>query len=326
MNMKYSADTCVHCHLCQKNCAFLNKYKIDIGDTDQLQKLAMHCFLCGKCSLVCPKGIDGREIVLNMRKKKVSERSGKLEEKGYGLLLWEKKDYRFRNYKHVKGGSVLFTGCNFPAFYPETMKYLSELLQQKAQMGTVIDCCGKPVAELGLQKEEERILSDMNRRLEQMGVQEIVMLCPNCYHFLKDRLCVNVTDIYRKLAELGLGKQIEEAITIFPPCPDRKDETLLKNMRTFLKKEPILEQDVQCCGLGGCAATKEPKIAAKMPGEMDKEQKLYTYCASCSGALTKKGYDANHLLLKILGKEEKPDIRRSFFNRVKLRYWRKKKR
>lgn len=35
---------CVHCHICQKNCVFLAKYGIDIGDTDRLNELAYHCF------------------------------------------------------------------------------------------------------------------------------------------------------------------------------------------------------------------------------------------------------------------------------------------
>ena len=54
------ADKCIHCHVCQENCSFLKKYGLDIGDTEKLNKLAYHCFLCGKCSEVCPVGIDGQ--------------------------------------------------------------------------------------------------------------------------------------------------------------------------------------------------------------------------------------------------------------------------
>ena len=43
------ADKCIHCHVCQENCSFLKKYGLDIGDTEKLNKLAYHCFLCGKC-------------------------------------------------------------------------------------------------------------------------------------------------------------------------------------------------------------------------------------------------------------------------------------
>lgn len=60
--------------------------------------------------------------------------------------------------------------------------------------------------------------------------------------------------------------------------------------------------------------------------DLDRRQTVYTYCASCSGAFTRKGYKAEHLLLKILGREETADVKKSLLNRVKSRYWRKKKR
>ena len=90
-------DKCIHCHLCQKRCSFLTKYKADIGDTVKLRELAYHCFLCGICSQVCPIGIDGRGIILDMRRTEVEENNGKCREKGYAMLLLEKKNYIFRN-------------------------------------------------------------------------------------------------------------------------------------------------------------------------------------------------------------------------------------
>lgn len=325
---KKTADpsACVHCHLCQKSCAFLGKYEIDIGDTERLRELAMHCFLCGKCTRVCPKGIDGRDVILKMRRQAAEENGGRPKEKGYGMLLWEKRDYRFRNYKNAGGKSVLFPGCNFPSFYPETTRYLARLLRERAGMGTVFDCCGKPVAELGMGAEEERILADMDRRLEQAGVEEVVMLCPNCYHFLQGRLQAKVTDIYSKLQELGLGQKVPGQLKVFPPCPDRKDRELLGRIRPFLEEEPLLEETVQCCGLGGCGSVREPELAAKMTEPIERGETICTYCASCSGAFARKGYRAEHLLLKILGREETPDTGRSLLNRVKSAYWREKKR
>ena len=89
-------DKCIHCHLCQKHCSFLTKYGADIGDTVKLRELAYHCFLCGKCSEVCPIGIDGRGTILDMRRTEVEENGGKCREKGYAMLLLEKKNYIFR--------------------------------------------------------------------------------------------------------------------------------------------------------------------------------------------------------------------------------------
>lgn len=320
------AGACVHCHLCQKNCSFLGKYQIDIGDTDSLRELSYHCFLCGRCSQVCPKGIDGRQIVLNMRRQSVEENGGKLREKGYGMLLWEKKDYRFRNYKNARGKSVLFPGCNFPSFFPETTRYLAGLLREKAGMGVVFDCCGKPVAELGMKGEEERILREMDQRFQEAGVEEVVMLCPNCYHFLKDRLSVKLTTIYKKLEELGLGQKVSGEAQMFLPCPERDGQEMLRDIRPFLVEKIQVTDGGQCCGLGGSAGVKEPNLAGRMPESIDRSETFYTYCASCSGNLARKGYmNTEHILIKILGRDEKPDTKGSLWNRIKSGYWKEKK-
>ena len=55
--MKESVTGCTHCGVCTENCEFLKKYDLTIGDTEKLSKMAYHCFLCGKCSKVCPQEI-----------------------------------------------------------------------------------------------------------------------------------------------------------------------------------------------------------------------------------------------------------------------------
>ena len=91
MKSKNDVSECIHCHVCQKHCEFLKKYGIDIGDTEKLKELSYHCFLCGKCTEVCPIGIDGRDYILKLRRENVREAEGTFREKGYGMLLKEKK-------------------------------------------------------------------------------------------------------------------------------------------------------------------------------------------------------------------------------------------
>ena len=105
---------------------------------------------------MCPANIDGKTLVLQMRRDKVSENDGKIAGKGYDSTLIEKKNYLFKNYKHATGKSVLFTGCNFPSLYPETTIKLAEMLKEKAGIGIIFDCCGKPVSELGIKKRKRR--------------------------------------------------------------------------------------------------------------------------------------------------------------------------
>ncbi len=70
MKNNNTVEACTHCHVCQNQCEFLKKYGIDIGDTEKLKELSYHCFLCGKCTEVCPENIDGREYILNLRREK----------------------------------------------------------------------------------------------------------------------------------------------------------------------------------------------------------------------------------------------------------------
>lgn len=335
---KTNASECIHCHLCQKNCDFLSKYKIDIGDRKRLEELAYHCFLCGRCTEVCPIGIDGREEILNIRREQSRDHKGHPGEKGYGMLLMEKKDYLFRNYgnasgtdawktvRDTAGKSVLFPGCNFPSFYPNTTKKLVELLKDKAGIGVVYDCCGKPVAELGMEEQEEKIIHGIEERLRKHGITELVTMCPNCYHFLKPRLSVRVASIYEKLKDLGLGSQIPGSGSVFMPCPDRETHKWLEEIRPFFREECTVLQSVQCCGLGGCAGVKEPELARgmaeKLAKEMTEKQIVYTYCGSCSGNLARNGCkNVQHVLSEILGVHEKPDTGRSMLNRMKTKLW-----
>ena len=148
----------------------MKKYGLDIGDTEKLNKLAYHCFLCGKCSEVCPVGIDGQGIIMDMRRASVASDEGARVNKEYKRTISEKKEYSYRNYRHVTEKSVLFPGCNFPSVYPKTTKVLVELFEKEAGIGVVYDCCGKPIADIGMEDEEERIMQGIQKRMDDAGV------------------------------------------------------------------------------------------------------------------------------------------------------------
>ena len=105
------------------------------------------------------------------------------------------------------------------------------------------------------------------------------------------------------------------------PCPDREKREILASAERFVngKLEPV--KGVQCCGLGGCAPVKEPEIAKHMASALAGEEKVYSYCASCSGNLTRGGcQNLRHLLTEILETYEKPDVKKSMINRAKTKF------
>ncbi len=326
MDYKEMTKNCIKCGACTRHCTFLTKYNIDVGDVEELYDLSYHCFLCGKCDEVCPMDIPCRDIILDMRRDKVRKQEGRLRDKLYTPLLAEKSNYLFKNYTKAKTKSVLFPGCNFPSFYPKTTKHLIELLAPYG-IGVAFDCCGKPISELGLEKNEVQIATKIEEQLEKNEIEELVLLCPNCYYYFSGRLNCKIIFIYDKLRELGLGRAVESdgELTIYPPCPDRRTNRLLKRIEPFLQNEYRVMNDVQCCGLGGVAIVKERELAREMSATVAeisnaKESPIYTYCATCCGNFARAGCkDVRHLLIEILGTKEKPDTRKSLLNRAKTK-------
>lgn len=317
---------CIHCGRCTGKCAFLQKYQMDLQAFSRHPELAYHCFLCGECTRVCPKKISGREVALALRREQVENNGGRIPEKGYGALIAEKKDYLFRNDRKANAGSVLFPGCNFPSFFPETTAYLAGLLKDTADIGVWYDCCGKPVSELGLVGEGEKGLEALKQRIGQFGIEELIVLCPNCYHFLKPRLDIPVVSIYEKLAQLGLGSKIlTEKAHIFVPCPDKDTLELEKTLLPFLEGEYENIRGIQCCGLGGCAAGKEPEISASFASQLKQMDlpDVCVYCASCAGKFRRGGVEnVRHVLAEILGTNEQPELSmKSIWNRAKHRFF-----
>lgn len=320
-----NTSACIHCQTCMQACVFLKKYNIDLHAFAKRPDLAYHCFLCGECARQCPMGIDGREIALSMRREGVAAHKGKVPENGYGALLAEKKHYKFQNYHDSQKKSVLFPGCNFPAFFPDTTKKLISLLRQCAGMGVVFDCCGKPVSELGMEHAERETVRRIAARLKAGGVAELVVLCPNCYYYLKPRLSVPVISIYEKLMTLGIGDPVSAAsFPLFVPCPDRDTRFLYEQIKPFFETPPEPITSVQCCGWGGGAASKEPLLARQLTENLRSLPRVYTYCASCSGSLTRAGCrDVRHVLTEILGTcEPFPQGARSLWNRAQFRFFR----
>ncbi len=327
MQMPNNVNDCIHCNKCVKKCDFLTKYNMDLQEFSKRDDLAYNCFLCNDCKIVCPKDIDGSKISLALRN---SWKDKNYIEKKYKALLFEKKNYIFKNYKHSNTKSILFPGCNFSSFYPNAVKKIADIFRKEYNIGIAFDCCGKPIAELEIEDYEENIIKEIEKSMELSKVEEIITLCPNCYYFLKPRISIKIVTIYEKIFELGIkisNVDFSKETNLFLPCPDKESkfikESILKLIPQY--KDNIKEiNDINCCGLGGCAIVNEGDIAKGFIEKLKSKNlnNLYVYCATCAGNFNRnKINNVRHLLLDFLNIKENISDKTSLLNRAKFKFY-----
>ena len=309
---------CTFCGECSEGCRFLSKYDIVIGDLEELDGRKWSCFLCGRCSRVCPQGIDGMQVVWDMRFIEAATRGSIKTLRRGGLYCLEKIRYPFQNYHRAKRLSF-FPGCSFLSNLPRTTEKVYELLRESVDAGIVFDCCGSPVHELGLGDIASDIVGRLSERFSRHGVEEILTACPHCYELLNGRIPQKVFTVYDALTKDQL-KPIGE-MKLYPPCPDRRmGYPMLESLKGLLSHKPSLEQRSQCCGLGGNAAREEPELASELAMDVAASD-VVSYCASCAYAMdSMAGCSGRHVLSMLVGVDETADSGTSFSNRVRSKF------
>lgn len=70
-----SSKLCIGCGGCTASCTTGNLTEFNIrklqmlmkrGENDTVRNQLQKCMLCGKCLLVCPRGVDTRKMILSM--------------------------------------------------------------------------------------------------------------------------------------------------------------------------------------------------------------------------------------------------------------------
>ena len=76
-NLEPSINLCIFCGTCAATCSAGNFTTLSLrrislllrrGMNDIVKKEVEACMLCGKCQLACPKGVNTRNVLLNIAK------------------------------------------------------------------------------------------------------------------------------------------------------------------------------------------------------------------------------------------------------------------
>lgn len=311
--IKNPPELCINCSTCTKNCEFLTKYDINLLDFSKRQDLAYNCFLCDKCYAVCPKDISGNEISLNLRAK---------NPKKFRFLNFLKSPYIYANNSTKKSSELMFFGCNFPGFLPKTAKKIIDIFEPLG-IDFSIDCCGKPLFEAIAKYDKTK--THLDRLFKQKGVKTLIVACPNCYHFFKDKIDIKLKTIYEKFEELGLNHTIQEEAHMFYPCPERIQKPMFESFKKYIPNVKNSFKDVNCCGLGGLANKTEKELATNYPKILKDKNlpNLYTYCATCAGNFKRNGVkNIKHVATTMIGLNEIPNTN-YVLNALNLKFYKR---
>ena len=304
--LKIVKDNCIKCGLCTKDCPFLSRYNINLLDFTEREDLAYSCFLCNKCSHVCPKNLNGKYVSLSHRKNNPK----------YKLVKLNKESYPFKNLPKNKGKSkdFLYLGCNFPAFYPETSKALIDIFKDHG-FAFSIDCCKNPVASTGF---EENPSKSLENQIKDIEIDRIVTACPNCYHHMKNKYDAEIISIFKWMEEYDYIKDIDYEYNIFFPCSDRYNREIFEVIKRHAPNWNDKFTSTNCCGAGGLAGKAEKDLANEMTASI-KDEVVYTYCATCSMRFSKYN-EVHHLASVLLGIDE--EVETDYFkNALKAKFY-----
>ncbi len=340
--------SCINCTLCQKECAFLQKYgkpkeiadAYDPKDKAHL-KMPFACSLCELCKAVCPAGVNPSLLFLRMREETMRRFDGAYS-KHRSLLAYERRGISKRySYYALPDGchTVFFPGCSLPGTRPETTLTLFDYLQKSLpSLGIVLDCCTKISHDLGLRDHFFTMFEEMKNFLLANGVQEVLVACPSCHKIFRQYgEPLRVRTVYEVLAEGASlnGAPFSGVVTVHDPCGVRDQESvpeavrrLIQDMGLLLEEMPHRGSKTVCCGEGGSVRHQSPYLSERWSDIRKAEaadRRIITYCAGCVGFLNPKT-PASHVLDVIFdpvstmaGKTRVSKAPFTYWNRMRLK-------
>ncbi|ROQ92095.1 VTT domain-containing protein [Desulfosoma caldarium] len=305
-------ERCTECGACVKQCAFLSHYGTPKAiaalnfNSPRHQAMAYECSLCGLCRAVCPEKLDPFELFLEIRRRYVTD--GHFDASVYRPILNYEKigiSPAFSWYGLPEGcDTVFFPGCALPGTRPEvTVRLFQDLQKDIPTLGVVLDCCTKPSHDLGRQAYFDHVFGEMIGYLSNHGVRRVLVACPNCYKIFShygNGICVET--VYEFIHTHGFRPTPHHnglEVSVHDPCSLREEAATHQAVRGLLSDTGVKVVEMKhrgrraiCCGEGGMVGFVKPQWAqgwAEIRHREASGRTIVTYCAGCTGFLSRKG-------------------------------------
>ena len=156
---------------------YLNR-QLKRNNRRRIEEISDKCLLCGKCSAVCPVGVEGDKL-------RIAQRATRK----YGIST----DYSMidcKGYVKEKGIRVLyFAGC-MTHLTPSIKRAMTAILERAGEDYSLMDedggiCCGRPMLTAGRTDAAEQMIEKNTEIIRSSGATVLLLSCPICYRIFK---------------------------------------------------------------------------------------------------------------------------------------------
>lgn len=239
----------------------------------RIEEISDKCLLCGKCTAVCPVGVQGDRLRIaqrSIRKYNISQDYSNIDTNSLKSQLNNFVITKNNFVSNTNNQKVLyFAGC-MTSLTPMIMKSMTSLLKKAGVNYGIMDkdggiCCGRPMLMAGRIDQAMELVAKNTEIIKESGADILLLSCPICYKIFKEKYALEGIEILHHTEYI---------------------DRLIKEGRLKVRKSEKSYVYHDPCELGrGCGIYDQPRNVVSSAGELVEAEKNGKESICCGGSL-----------------------------------------